>query len=76
MSSLLRDLERVQPEETPNDELDKTGEVVEAFQDALKKLNEKIEGLTSQVAELTKEPKEPTEPTEPKEPTEPTEEEE
>ena len=64
MSSLLRDLERVQPEETPKDEPDKTGEVVEAFQDALKKLNEKIEGLTSQVAELTKEPKEPTEPTE------------
>ncbi len=76
MSSLLRDLERVQPEETPNNEPNQSAELADAFQEALKKLNEKIEGLTSQVAELTKEPKEPTEPTEPKEPTEPTEEEE
>ena len=68
MASLLRDLERVQPEETTKDEPDKTGEVVEAFQDALKKLNEKIEDLTAQVTEMSKPPTEP--------PTEPPEEEE
>ena len=70
MASLLRDLERVQPEETPKDEPNQSAEIAEAFQDALKKLNEKIEALTSQVTEMSKPPTEPKEPTEPTEPTE------
>ena len=61
MSSLLRDLERVQPEETPKDEPE-GNEVAEAFQDALKKLSEKVDNLTSQLSELTKETEKPKDP--------------
>ena len=64
MSSLLRDLERVQPEETPKDEPG-GDEVAEAFQDALKKLSEKVDNLTSQLLELTKETEKPKDPEDP-----------
>ena len=64
MSSLLRDLERVQPEENPKDEPE-GNEVAEAFQEALKKLNEKVENLTIQLSDLTKETEKSEDPEDP-----------
>lgn len=64
MSSLLRDLERVQPEETPKDEPE-GADIAEVFQDALKKLSEKVDNLTSQLSELTKETEKPKDPEDP-----------
>lgn len=61
MSSLIRDLERVQPDEIPKGEPE-SNEIAEAFQEALKKLNEKVDNLTSQVSELTKETEKPKDP--------------
>ena len=65
MSSLLRDLERVQPAETPKDEPEQSSEIAEAFQDALIKLSEKVDNLTSQLLELTKETERPKDPEDP-----------
>ena len=61
MSSLLRDLERVQPEETPKDDSEGK-EIVEAFQEALKKLSEKVDNLTSQLSKETEKPEDPEDP--------------
>lgn len=64
MSSLLRDLERVQPEESPKDEQEGS-EIAEAFQTALKTLSEKVDNLTTQLSELTKETEKPKDPEDP-----------
>lgn len=69
MSSLLRDLERVQPEEKPKDEPEGV-EIAEAFQEALKNLSEKVDNLTSQLSELTKETEKPKDPEDPEDPEE------
>lgn len=61
MSSLLRDIERVQPAEAPKDEPE-GAEIIGAFQEALNKLSEKVDSLTSQLSELTKETEKPKDP--------------